>query len=263
MSAPTDTTHATTTTGAAPATDSSHLEQPNDAVPMESMANDMETETNKPLTSPAADATTSKAAPNEPATEAGPSTTANTDGDATTGSPVNQTERPGRERHDSVLAIGPAQDEIKAVTPGADDLGPVCNITLLLTSGSRHPYKISAKYLSRRNVPIPEQTDAGLPDPFSISVYTLKELILREWRAEWEDKPASPGGIRLIHFGKLLDDKEPLRKYQFVPESPNVVHMSIRPADLEEDEPKTGGKSPSQAGGDGVRERSGGCCVIL
>jgi hypothetical protein len=113
-------------------------------------------------------------------------------------------------RSDS-MAIGPAQDEIKAVTPGADDIGPVCNITLLLTSGSRHPYKISARYLTKRNVPIPEETEAGLPDPFSISVYTLKELILREWRSDWEAKPASPSSIRLITFGKLLDDKEPLK----------------------------------------------------
>jgi hypothetical protein len=101
-------------------------------------------------------------------------------------------------------------DEIKAVTPGAND-GPVCNITLLLTTGSRHPYKIDGRYLGKRNVVVPEQTESGQPDPFSISIYTLKELILREWRSDWEAKPASPSSIRLIHFGKLLDDKEPLK----------------------------------------------------
>lgn len=58
---------------------------------------------------------------------------------------------------------------------------------------------------------VPETTEAGHKDPFSISVYTLKELILREWREEWNDKPASPSSIRLIHFGKLLDDKEQLK----------------------------------------------------
>lgn len=122
------------------------------------------------------------------------------------------TRPPGLElRQDSVMAIGPAQDEIKAITPGIDDIGPVCNITLLLTSGSRHPYKINAKYLSRRNVAIPEETEDGMPDPFSISIYTLKELILREWRSDWAGKPTSPSSIRLIHFGKLLDDKEPLK----------------------------------------------------
>ena len=58
---------------------------------------------------------------------------------------------------------------------------------------------------------VPEETGSGHPDPFSISVYTLKELILREWRSDWEAKPASPSSIRLIHFGKLLDDKEQLK----------------------------------------------------
>ena len=87
----------------------------------------------------------------------------------------------------------------------------VCNITLLLPTGARHPYRIDEKYLSKRNVEIPENDDAGKKDPFSISVYKLKELILREWREEWDGKPASPSSIRLIHFGKLLDDKEQLK----------------------------------------------------
>lgn len=117
-------------------------------------------------------------------------------------------------------AIGPAQDEIKTVTSDGADSAPVCNITLLLTSGSRHPYRIDAKYLSRRNVSMPDETEAGHPDPFSISIYTLKELILREWRADWESKPASPSSIRLIHFGKLLDDKEQLKSKS--PHQPEV-----------------------------------------
>jgi Ubiquitin-2 like Rad60 SUMO-like len=217
MSAPTDPVNTATTTSApAPAVDSSHIKQPNDAVPMESMENN-------PVAHPpsAADPAVAKAISSEPAGEAGPATRDNVDSNAApavahdndhnAASPIAESSRPTHERQESVLAIGPAQDEIKAVTPGVEDTGPVCNITLLLTTGSRHPYKISAKYLARRNVPIPEETESGQPDPFSISVYTLKELILREWRSEWEDKPASPGSIRLIHFGKLLDDKEPLR----------------------------------------------------
>ena len=120
-------------------------------------------------------------------------------------------EPPLKEGQDTVMAIGPSQDVINMVDPDADE-GPVCNITLLLTSGSRHPYRINTRYLNRRNVPIPDKTESGLPDPLSISVYTLKELILREWRNDWEAKPASPSSIRLIHFGKLLDDKEPLKR---------------------------------------------------
>jgi Ubiquitin-2 like Rad60 SUMO-like len=78
-------------------------------------------------------------------------------------------------------------------------------ITLLLTSGARHPFKLDAKYLSKRNVEVPGN------DPFNLSVYKLKELILREWREEWEARPASPSSIRLISFGKLLEDKAPLK----------------------------------------------------
>ena len=104
----------------------------------------------------------------------------------------------------------------------------VCNITLLLPTGARHPYRIDEKYLTKRNVEIPENDDAGKKDPFSISVYKLKELILREWREEWDGKPASPSSIRLIHFGKLLDDKEQLKSRSSRRDStPLVRHRPI------------------------------------
>jgi hypothetical protein len=47
---------------------------------------------------------------------------------------------------------------------------------LLLTSGARHPYKIDEKYLKKRSVKVENM------DPYNISVYTLKELIWRDWR---------------------------------------------------------------------------------
>ena len=103
-----------------------------------------------------------------------------------------------------------AADATPAASPANHADGPVCNITLLLPTGARHPYKIDDKYLTKRNVDVPAIAENGKKDPFSISVYKLKELILREWRDEWEGKPASPSSIRLIHFGKLLDDKEQL-----------------------------------------------------
>lgn len=195
--------------------ESSRLEQPTDAVAMEKITQEKaKKDEGNAQVSGASDPENGKAATTTAADDkkadnatAEPSSAEAKDNDAIA---VDAPKPPTKERSDS-MAIGPAQDEIKAVTPGADDIGPVCNITLLLTSGSRHPYKISARYLSRRNVAIPEETEAGLPDPFSISVYTLKELILREWRSDWEDKPSSPSSIRLIHFGKLLDDKEALK----------------------------------------------------
>jgi hypothetical protein len=71
-------------------------------------------------------------------------------------------------------AIGPSTD-----TPAANPdntNGPVLVIMLLLTSGARHPYKIEEKYLKKRNINVDNM------DPYNISVYTLKELIWRDWR---------------------------------------------------------------------------------
>ena len=199
------------------AVDNSRLQQPTDAVPMENIAQ------------PAEQKESDSAAPDD-ATGPGQSTAPAADSDQPESASPKAKDKddapapppPAKERQDSDMAIGAAQDDIKAVTSGGPDSGPVCNITLLLASGGRHPYKIDAKYLSRRNVAVPEETESGQPDPFSISIYTLKELILREWRTDWEAKPASPSSIRLIHFGKLLDDKEQLKsKYHACPQ-PNA-----------------------------------------
>lgn len=58
-----------------------------------------------------------------------------------------------------------------------EDAGPELVITLLLITGARHPFKIDRKYLRRRSVKVDND------DPFNMSVYTLKELIWREWRS--------------------------------------------------------------------------------
>ncbi|KAI5291709.1 hypothetical protein KEM54_001465 [Ascosphaera aggregata] len=131
-------------------------------------------------------------------------------------------------------------------------------ITLLLTNGARHPFEISSRYLKKRN-----QNVEGL-DPFNMSVYTLKELILKEWRSDWEAPPASPTSIRLISFGKMLDDKSPLSECKFNHDAPNVVHMTLRPPSVVEEE-----NDPRNAKGTTQREREAddrtpGCrCVIL
>ncbi|KAK1775728.1 hypothetical protein QBC45DRAFT_421329 [Copromyces sp. CBS 386.78] len=130
-------------------------------------------------------------------------------------SPASQTQPVVQPDPDSISQA--SQQSASCPTSANTTEAPVCNITLLLPTGARHPYKIDEKYLSKRGVEIPETVqETGQPDPFSISVYKLKELILREWREEWEGKPASPTSIRLIHFGKLLDDKESL-KSEFCP----------------------------------------------
>lgn len=71
-------------------------------------------------------------------------------------------------------AIGPATD---APTIQLDpSAGPAVMITLLLPTGARHPFKIDEKYLKRRNVTVEDM------NPLNISVYTMKELIWRDWR---------------------------------------------------------------------------------
>lgn len=72
-------------------------------------------------------------------------------------------------------AIGPSIDTLAAQPDHTD--GPVLVITLLLTSGARHPYRIDERYLKRRNVTVDEM------NPYNITVYTLKELIWRDWRS--------------------------------------------------------------------------------
>ncbi|KAJ2968873.1 hypothetical protein NUW58_g10123 [Xylaria curta] len=89
---------------------------------------------------------------------------------------------------------------------------PAVNIMLQLTSGARHPFRIDEKYLTKRNVTVTGKTPDGNMDPASITVYTLKELILRDWRSEWEEPPREPSSIRLIHFGKLLEDRNQLSR---------------------------------------------------
>lgn len=106
---------------------------------------------------------------------------------------------------------------------------PALNITLLLPTGARHAFRITESYLTKRGVSIPGTDDKGNKDVFSISIYQIKELILREWKEEWggettvgpppagseveeveegrmRGKPSSPAAIRLIFFGRLLGD---------------------------------------------------------
>lgn len=196
--------HHPQTAGSEPLKDDAALQQPTDAVPLSIMGNPA-TQTAEPMDGPAA--LPSPALEPEPSSS-NPTPTidddAATKGKAKDDAPATTTEA---KREDDSLSIGPSDPQ-----PGSSTVDPlVCTITLLLTTGARHPYKIDEKYLAKRNVDIPDVTEEGKKDPFSISVYKLKELILREWRDEWESKPASPSSIRLIFFGKLLDDKEQLK----------------------------------------------------
>lgn len=90
--------------------------------------------------------------------------------------PTTASAGPGTLDRKVSTAIGPSSDQPIPIAKDTETTGPSLMITLLLTSGARHPFKLDSKYLNKRNVKVADN------DPFNLSVYTLKELILREWR---------------------------------------------------------------------------------
>lgn len=96
---------------------------------------------------------------------------------------------PPLKREQTAPAIGPSSDKPTPLPKEAESAG-VLMITLLLTNGARHPYKIDDKYLKKRNVNV----DGN--NPINLSIYDLKNLIWREWREGegryilWKEKVA-------------------------------------------------------------------------
>ncbi|KAL2861257.1 uncharacterized protein BJX67DRAFT_312600 [Aspergillus lucknowensis] len=149
----------------------------------------------------------------------------------------------------SELSSGAAANEPEAS-------GPTLTIVLLLITGTRHPFKIDGNYLRKRGISVDND------DPFAMSVYTLKELIWRAWQDDWEPRPLSPSSIRLISFGKLLDDKSPLSDSKFSRDAPNVVHMTVKPQEIVDEEDAKGTKGQYSRDRE-ASERSPRCrCVI-
>ncbi|KAI4168075.1 MAG: hypothetical protein LQ343_006674 [Gyalolechia ehrenbergii] len=73
-------------------------------------------------------------------------------------------------------AIGPPLEKPMTNFQEGDSGGISLSITLLLISGARHPFKIDERYMKKRNVEVDRN------NPVNMSVYTLKELIWKEWR---------------------------------------------------------------------------------
>ncbi|KAI1824512.1 ubiquitin-related domain-containing protein [Xylaria intraflava] len=173
------------------------------------------------------------------------------------------TDPPIAETSSSAQHDGPALPENEELTIDPVDPQPstgvlAVNIMLQLTNGVRHPFRIDEKYLTKRNVTVTGKTEDGNLDPASITVYTFKELILRDWRKEWEEPPREPSSIRLIHFGKLLEDRNPLSHYHFSTTSKNWVHMTIKPQDLLDEE-----EAAKKVKDSGSHHGRSGCCIIL
>ena len=134
----------------------------------------------------------------------------------TTTSPLAQTPTATSTSHAQVApvltrketeALGPATEA--PIAPPPSTAGPALSITLMLTTGARHPYKIDEKYL--RNRKVEARNTEGDFDPRGLSGYQLKELVWTDWRTEWEPRPASPSSIRLIILGRMIEDKALLK----------------------------------------------------
>ncbi|KAK9471648.1 uncharacterized protein V1510DRAFT_367712 [Dipodascopsis tothii] len=95
-------------------------------------------------------------------------------------------------------------------------------ITLLMISGSRHNITINSEYILNHALDI--------QDPERMTVWLLKECIWNDWLQDWGERPSGPWYIRLIHFGRILDDNDSLAGSKLSSTNQfNVLHMSVRP----------------------------------
>jgi hypothetical protein len=156
---------------------------------------DLPTTTGASLSTPEATTTQPQTAQTAPSAEPKPS--------------MDQTNNPNpadlNRSQTAELALGPDGEP----APSPDPSTPALRISLMLTTGARHAYTITQKYLSSRKVTAVDAS--GNFDPREMSGYKLKELIWTDWRAEWEARPRDPSSIRLIIMGRMIDDKANLK----------------------------------------------------
>ncbi|KAI5785561.1 ubiquitin-related domain-containing protein [Peziza echinospora] len=169
---------------------------------------------------------------------------------------------PPRQGDSSTSPLTTIESQSIPILPTSPPTTTSLSITLLLLSSVRYPFVINSEYLTRHNVTLPDH------DPMQMTVSALKECIWKEWRDDWDTKPPSANFIRLIHFGQLLSDRQLLKDCRLNPDTPNVVHMNARPAELGDDD--TTQRSAAKLGfsrGNRERSESGASptcrCVIL
>lgn len=91
--------------------------------------------------------------------------------------PRNTADLPTMDTEEPKVVAELSEEQTEEVDGKEEDAGPSLAITLLLITGARHPFTIDGKYLRKRSVNVENF------DPYAMSVYTLKELIWREWRS--------------------------------------------------------------------------------
>lgn len=131
-------------------------------------------------------------------------------------------------------AISPSTTTDPSTSSPVDPSIPAAQITLLLSNSNRHAYRIDNRYLTRRGVTVEDG------DPFNLTVYQMKELIMRDWRTDWEAKPTAPNFIRLIFMGGMLNDNTKLKGTSLLSRSETVKdrsalwgHLDLRRAAFE------------------------------
>ena len=114
----------------------------------------------------------------------------------TAAAPITETSVASEALHGDAAPVSPSDILTRAVV-----------LTIInTTTDSRHKVVLDDNYLAKRSVSPPEGLITNL------SVYTLKELIWRDWRhGDWEERPRDPSFIRLIHMGRMLEDNTFLR----------------------------------------------------
>lgn len=103
--------------------------------------------------------------------------------------------KPAAARDDTAQsgAVTTSNSDAVSTPAEASRATPVVLITLLLTTGVRQTYDIDAKYLQDHKV----AGSNAETDPFTISAYTLKELI---WKA-WQEGIFIPHSIAFVLIG--------------------------------------------------------------
>lgn len=117
-----------------------------------------------------------------------------------------------------------AFSDLSLAEPDKDPVASL-HLSLLMVSGLRYALNIDNDYLEAHSL--------TARDPESLSVETLKQCIFADWKEgrifecsmlrsghlysqtwltdlDWGERPSATDFIRLIHFGRLLNDKDTL-----------------------------------------------------
>ena len=137
--------------------------------------------------------------------------------------------RPSEEEEDGGSGGGAEENTTTLATriPSTASQHGTLSIVILISSGQRTRFSITSAYLTKLN-----KTDG-----MQVTIGELKMLIWSAWPETWvEVKPGSEAYIRLIYLGKVLDDKITLGEIKIVKGAPNILHLSVRPADFPDDD---------------------------